>query len=305
MCFLGFGLILGGVCGLILCFYAQNNFTIFLFVSLSLLILSGGVFLLYTSFKDIRSSNILTKNTEFQNHYLCQEIHPSIIEKDVGSFNSEDQLKTYIETENITCRADEKPISNEETPYLIQVGYEKAISTEQNNSNPKFHRTEREENLSFNFMMKYGSHVDTLTEKFETAYRNAYKTNDLDEKISLLSESIKAFEKAKKFCYSKGKGGTVYFQDMWEHLHNSQNKCFSYLDNIEASLAECMFQRDVVIPKIIDITTHTPGILQKNIYKLLPDMDKSTIQHTIKYLESKDKISRIKKGNSYELHINE
>lgn len=92
---------------------------------------------------------------------------------------------------------------------------------------------------------------------------------------------------------------------MWEYMHNSQNECFSYLNSIEDSLEEYIFQRDVAIPKIVDIISHTPGILQKNIYKLLPDMDKLIVQRTIKYLEKENKISRAKKGNSYELHINE
>lgn len=145
-------------------------------------------------------------------------------------------------------------------------------------------------------MAKYGSQVDDLTEKFESAYQKAYETKDLDEKISLLNESIKSFEKAKKFCYSKGKGGTIYFQDMWEHLHNSRNECFSYLSNIEDYLEECIFQRDIAIPGIMNIITESPGILQENIYKLLPDIDKPTIQYTVKLLTNQNKISRIKKG---------
>ncbi len=216
-----------------------------------------------------------------------------------------DQSIAYIETGNTIQRVDGQPITDEEVPYLIQLGYETAVLAEKNSSNPKFHKTEREENLSFNFIEKYGPQVDNLTEKFESAYENAYKTKDLDERILLLNESLKAFEKAKKFCYSKGKGGTIYFQDMWEHLHNSQNECFSYLNNIEDSLEECIFQRDIAIPKIIAIITCTPGILQKNIYRHLPNIDKPTIQRTIKYLECENKISRTKKGNSYELHINE
>lgn len=220
--------------------------------------------------------------------------------------STENELpEAYIETENVIYRADEELISHEEVPYLIQASYEKTISEEQSNKNPKFHRTEREENLSFNFMMKYGAQVDALTGNFESAYRNSFNTSDIDEKISLLNEAKKAFEKAKRFCYSKGKGGTIYFQDMWEYMHNSQNECFSYLDNIDDSLEECIFQRDVAIPKIIDIITHTPGILQKDMYKLLPDVDRSTVQRTIKYLESKNKISREKKKSSYELRINE
>lgn len=63
-----------------------------------------------------------------------------------------------------------------------------------------------------------------------------------------------------------------------------------------------MFKRDIVIPSIINTITVNDGILQKNIYKLLPDIDKPTIQQTIKELTIAGTISAIKKGNSYELH---
>lgn len=304
-CFLGFGLFLGGIGGIILCFYAKNIFTVIFCIIFSSLFLSGGIFLLRIGIRKIGVDKVSKKNSGIQDFNSHQENQATVIEKKMDISNSEERPITYIETENTTQRVEEIPITDEEIPYLIQLGYEKAVLTEKNSSNPKFHRTEREENLSFNFIEKYGSQIDNLTEKFESAYEKAYKTKDLDERILLLNESLKAFEKAKKFCYSKGNGGTIYFQDMWEHLHNSQNECFSYLNNIEDFLRACIFQRDVVIPKIMDIVVHTPGILQKNIYKLLPDVDKSTIQYTIKYLENKNKIFRIKKGNSYELHINE
>lgn len=126
--------------------------------------------------------------------------------------------------------------------------------------------------------------------------------NNLTEKIFLLNESIKAFEKAKEFCYKKGKGGTIYFQDTWEYLHNSKKPCFSYLDNIKASLDKTIFKKNIVIPSIISTITDNDGILQKDIYKLLPDIDKQTIQQTIKELTAVGTISAIKKSNSYELH---
>lgn len=210
---------------------------------------------------------------------------------------------SYIEDDKMIARTDGKEITDAEIPYLIQAEHEEVLQTQNNSSNPKFHRTAREEDLSFNFEMKYGNEISVLTEKFESLYRDAYKTNDFDKRIALLKETIKAFEKAKKFCYSKGKGGTIYFQDMWEHLHNSHNQCFSYLDNVQASLEDTIYLKDEVVPDIIDTISKNDGILQRNIYKMLPDIDKSTIQNTLKLLESENILSRSKKGNSYELHI--
>ncbi len=304
-CFLGFGLFLGGIGGIIVCFYAKNIYTVIFCIIFSSLFLFGGVFLLHIGIRKTEADKTPKKTRENQDFNSYQENQPTVIEKKMDISNSKERPIAYIETGNTIQRVDEKPITDEEIPYLIQLGYEKAILAEKSSSNPKFHRTECEENLSFKFIEKYGHQVDNLTEKFESAYENAYKTKDLDERILLLNESLKAFEKAKKFCYSKGKGGTIYFQDMWEHLHNSQNECFSYLSNIEDSLEECIFQRDIAIPGIINIITQSPGILQKNIYKLLPDIDKPTIQYIIKHLENENKLSKTKKGNSYELHINE
>jgi len=192
-----------------------------------------------------------------------------------------DNIKADVsdsKTSNIICKIDDKTIINENISYSIQLKHKNTLSTELESFNPKFHRTEQEENLSYNFAVKYG------------------------HEISLLEEDIKAFEKAKEFCYKKGKGGTIYFQDTWEYLHNSKKPCFSYLDNIKASLDKTIFKKNIVIPSIISTITDNDGILQKDIYKLLPDIDKQTIQQTIKELTAVGTISAIKKSNSYELH---
>jgi len=90
---------------------------------------------------------------------------------------------------------------------------------------------------------------------------------------------------------------------MYEYLHNSNNQCFSYLDNIKSSLDAAIYQKDVVIPNIMDVITQNDGIYQSKIYQFLPDINRTVVQHTLKDLEADDKISRIKKGNSYELHV--
>lgn len=40
------------------------------------------------------------------------------------------ETRAYVEYENIIRRTDEKPISDEEVPYLMQIGYEKALQKE-------------------------------------------------------------------------------------------------------------------------------------------------------------------------------
>jgi predicted transcriptional regulator len=218
--------------------------------------------------------------------------------------NPEPKEPQYIETGNMVYRTDGKPITDDEVPYLMQLSYEKSLNREKVSSNPKFHRTEREDELSYQFECTHGNKVCQLERNFENLYRAAYQTDDISECIRLLEESALAFEKAKKFCYSKGKGGTIYFQDMWEYMHNSQNDCFSYLDNILDALEELKRKRDIIIPSVLDAIRNNDGILQKNIYSYFPDIKKSEIQAIIKELETNGTITRTKKSNSYELHIN-
>ena len=49
-------------------------------------------------------------------------------------------------------------------------------------------------------------------------------------------KSILAFDDFKNFCFSKGKGGRLYFEDSWLNCHNSNNARFSYRDQIVENL---------------------------------------------------------------------
>ena len=209
----------------------------------------------------------------------------------------------YVQDGNVIYRADGKKISDEEVPYLMQVGYENALAEEKNSSNPKFHRSFKEEELSYSFENKYYNEIAKRIEKFETPYHNSFSEQDLSKKIMLLEQSITEFDKCKNFCYSKGKGGTIYFQDMYEYLHNTHNDCFSYRDMILGSLEECYYERDELIPEIKNAISNHNGILQKNIYAELPDFQRSDIQRMLRKLESENVITRIKKSGSYELQI--
>lgn len=210
----------------------------------------------------------------------------------------------YVQDGNVIYRADGKKISDEEVPYLMQVGYENALAEEKNSSNPKFHRSFKEDELSYSFANKYYNEIAKRIEKFETPYHNSFSEQDLSKKIMLLEQSITEFDKCKNFCYSKGKGGTIYFQDMYEYLHNTHNECFSYRDMILGSLEECYYERDELIPEIKNVISDHNGILQKNIYAELPDFQRSDIQRMLRKLESENVITRIKKSGSYELHLN-
>lgn len=191
-------------------------------------------------------------------------------------------------------------ITKADVPYLIELGYQDVFRKEANTSNPKFHRTDREEDLAFNFSQKYEVQIKNLEHSFESPYREEQKTFNYKDKIVLLELALDNFDTAKKWCYSKGKGGQLYFDDMWMNLHNSQKECFPYTDIIQERL---VFIKSIaaVRQQILDIVNQTPDILQKDVYKFFRAEQKSDVVYALKELEKDDCILKEKKGNSYSL----
>lgn len=208
----------------------------------------------------------------------------------------------YIETKNGIRRVDGKPFTDEEIPFLMQRDYEKAMEKHEfpKKVNPKFSRTDRESDLAYNFETKHGAMIDRETKKFMDLYREADFVCDLDERLEILYRCKDAFLTVRDLFYSKGKGATIYFQDWYEYMHNSQSDCFSYLDLIDDAIKKTKWIKDVVIPDILDAIRQNDGILQKNLYSLLPHIEKGEIQA---FLKASDDVLRVKKGSTYELHL--
>ena len=295
--------------GVIACTIAENTLTLVLCIILSIHLFTIGTILFYAALK-----KVTFPRSENQNIYLDNDIQSSslvstnkLTTTSTKSKAKDDMIvespKQYIEDGNTIIHADGSQIADEEIPYLIQSSYEQTLRDKKESSNPKFCRTEHEDELSFNFEMKHGNELIELIDQFEDCYHDAFKTDDLSQRIDLLNRALIAFKKAKRFAYSKGKGGTIFFQDMYECMHNSRNSCFSYADLIQESLDSALQERDIIIPGILQVISENDGILQKNIYPKLPLIPKSDIQRVIRTLEAKHRIIRIKKSNSYELHI--
>lgn len=278
--FLGIMFVMGSLGGVITCFTDPSYSFLIAVFSLGFFLI--GAVLLRSAFKKVLPESDQDSSVE--------NVHPSLSAQ-------------YVESNGSIARADGGEITDADIPYLMQYGLEKKIHDEAHSNNPKYHRTDREDELSFNFMMKYEASLAPLVDQFENLRRAAFNTNDLSCRIELLARSLLAFEKARKFAYSKGKGGTIYFQDMCECLDNSSNHCYSYADLIQSELSSAMQERDVVIPGILRVINQNDGILQKNIYAELPSISKSNIQRIIRNLESEGKLTRVKKSGSYELHV--
>lgn len=318
--------------GVLISFHSPNTMTIILTIAF----FTSGILLIYFSLKGLKSeiqngvsANYIvepscSEDTNYNTQY--QNLNSSSPNTDGNRFTptystiqnhsysqqntSEPKVEVpptsdvYIENSDYGIRhIDNSPITDEEVPYLMQLGYERALEYENLSSNPKFHRTAQEKELSFRFSTEYGRQVHALENNFEALYRTAANEKNINQKISMLNEALDSFEHAKNFCYSKGRGGIIYFQDMWEYLHNSQKPCFSYADNIRNALNEALLERDIIIPGILNAIREKGYIMQKDLYKLLPTVERRHLQYVVQKLERDNYITKTKSGNSYELRL--
>lgn len=207
-------------------------------------------------------------------------------------------------------------ISNlNDTLNALKEEYQEDLSTtpvklelHNNSPNPKFHRSEREEKLKHDFFCKYyqqNSKLDSLEDRLLELRSIAMKEKNRDKKIIKLNEALECYDKIRKFCDSEGEGGKLYFEDMWEHCHNSSDPDFSY-GNIMIELRnELINERELYIPQILNIISNNASILQKDLYVLVPSIKKYTVQKLLRELEHESKIIRTKKNGSYTLKINQ
>lgn len=140
---------------------------------------------------------------------------------------------TYItwQKSKTTIRIKATQIDKNHEPRVVSSHGHRALDTGEAVSmsevNPKFSRTEKEDRESSRFYENYLSTIRELEDPILPL---------TDELIENRISSIKAFNELEKFCYSKGRGGKLYFDDMWLHCHNSKNPCFSFKDRIKDAL---------------------------------------------------------------------
>jgi len=208
-----------------------------------------------------------------------------------------------------------------------EIDYLDVIEYEQSSVNPKFHRTQREEDLSFNFSMKYSDEIQRFDDDIYLQVSKVHKIDDIDGKIKQCQKAIDVFHKAKTFCYNIGKGGTIYFQDMWEHLHNSKNPKFSYIESVEKELLFMSTNYETAKQQLIDkksnrerralikqfnehvdrflleLIEDNDGILQTNVYPHFEEFYLPSTKRAIKKLSDNGSIIREKSGSTYKLFI--
>ncbi|MCD1260663.1 hypothetical protein B5M42_017825 [Paenibacillus athensensis] len=134
------------------------------------------------------------------------------------------------------ARADGKPISDSDIPQLIELSKRKAIEKESNSTNPKFHSTKQEQESKFHFSQKYNREVSFYNDAIYLETSRTKKLKNNQEKLEQCRKAVQIYDEFKSFCYSKGLYGQLYFDNMWEHCHNSKQECYKfYPGNKEAT----------------------------------------------------------------------
>lgn len=147
------------------------------------------------------------------------------------------------------------------------------------------------------FYFKYGDVSTKACDVFIKIRVAADEAKSIDEKIDLLQKAIEAYQIAKDWHYNHSEGAMLWFQDMWEHCHNSRSDCFCWVDRVNAYRNQLIEERDVIIPWILNAAQE--GFLQTEIYTVFPEAEKSDLQRIVKMLADDGKINRTKKGKTY------
>lgn len=166
--------------------------------------------------------------------------------------------------------------------------------------------TDREEDLAFNFSMKYAGELKKLEDSFyEIHLKKDSKEESIDEMIDKRKLALERLDLLKEFCNNRGKGGKLYFFSMWEQLHNSKNPCFSQEEQILEQIHELEIKKDVFqnVQKYLYSFKRGEEIKQTELYKIFPTFNKKYIRDVIDELDRNEVIKKEKKGNSYIIEI--
>lgn len=186
---------------------------------------------------------------------------------------------------------------------------------------PRPIRSEREEELSFKFMMKYEIKLRLMEDNMFNSRQLANETFNYDERLKYLLMTLETHEELKEFCYSRGLGGIIYFDDMWQHLHNARHPNFRYIESTEKEIEFLLndpeearlflakketssqnrkklkeFNAEQEILKILE---NEQPVLQTDIYEYFDALYKNNLQRTLKTMDENGIIIREKKGNTY------
>lgn len=239
------------------------------------------------------------------------EFKPLNLNKSTSQNNKTTKPKTYVkkttETKNGVTVTEELCMS-ERAVNAMRIHNEYASKS----SNPKWHRSKQEERLSSDFYCRYSSAINA----YENQIYNDGKPFDDNlgvlNCVSACNESLKALNNLKLFCY-QSEGGRIYFQDHWEHCHNSKNECFAWSDNLKERIKylddnkELLLDKELKLPTLsydlLDYLKAHNEIIQKDIYADFNPLLKYAIQQQLRDFEKTKIIKRTKYKSSYKIEV--
>lgn len=209
----------------------------------------------------------------------------------------------YIKTaDGVICREDGNALTPFDIEWLRSSNMQEAKEQVDRAINPKFNRTNKERELSSNFTQRWGHIVHPMEKDFQDMCHVAYSESSPEKQIEKCLETLALFNKARDFCYKKGEGGQIYFQNMWEYMHNSNTPCFSFEDTIKDRIDYLSSLHYENIPAILEAIRNGGGkLLQKDIYSLVPNIPRGEVQSIIRQLDKDGRVKREKKGSTYKL----
>lgn len=132
------------------------------------------------------------------------------------------------------------------------------------------------------------------------------------ETYAALKSFVLYMNDAKKLCHDMGECFEYWLEVCFtDDYLSARTKDLRYLEEnlpeFEAAYEQKIWFESDVLPTLekdlLAVIKNTPGILQKDIYKLFPPMAKSYIQEKLYSAEKAQKIVREKSGNTYKLFI--
>jgi len=104
----------------------------------------------------------------------------------------------------------------------------------------KHTRTDHEKSLILEFKTNHATLLEKLEDAIYDTNLRMKKEEDIFEKVELCRKTISAYEKLQTVCIKAGLGGSLYFEDMWEHCSNSTNSDFRFIDPVEETMYALM-----------------------------------------------------------------
>lgn len=179
-------------------------------------------------------------------------------------------------------------------------------------ANPKWHRSSEEQKLKSDFLIEHSPIIKSYEKKTDCIPDVYNKKINIESRIDMGNQALNALYVFRDYCY-QFPGGKLYFQDMWEHCHNSREECFSAITQLENHVAYLeenksdFLYRESRLPTLrqdlIEYLSTHENVIQKNIYPDFGIILKADIQKELRELEKDGIITRIKKSGSYLLAL--